>query len=1187
MRFCGNCGTRLVEVSAVPTPANVPVEPLPVHTEEAPAIDPEKIGVMTGTDLIERFRQEGLEASGQRRSVTILFVDLTGYTSLSEQLSDEELYEFVQKYIRLLVNDVYKYEGMVDKLTGDGLMALFGAPIAHENNAERAVRAALDMVADVTRLSTELNIQGRDLRIHVGLNAGTVIVGGMGSDGLMNYTAIGDSVNLSRRLEEAAGPGMILVSENVYRQTSRLFNFETLPPLSLKNVSKPVTAFQVLGSKERPGSMRGIEGLRAPMIGRDNEFGQVKKTVDRLVNYQTGGVILLVGEGGMGKSRLTSELKSILEYDRLHVMEGQSLTYRKSIPYWIFQDMLRNYMGVATDAPGNLLQQRLAETAQDILADETREKLPYLEHLFSFQPSDPQAVERIQYLDPGQLRQQVFLALRDLLVGISHRRPLLMILEDLHWADDASLDMIRFLIDSTRSAPVLIYAISRPFEGGAVQAIHERAQQRLIDRYIYLRLQALPPDQSAELLQALLSIRNLPESLCKQIIERSAGLPFYLEEILRMMIERNIIQRDGDQWRLTNGADSSVMGVPETLQGLILTRFDRLAPAQRRLLQTASVVGYQFSTQVLSQVLLGQMDGISHSEIYDTLRLLSEREFIVPLGTVEISTGPEAPGSDKSYQFKHVLVSDAVYSTLLQRDRRDLHTRVGDSIERIYAGRLDNFIEVLAGHFLRSPHLNRALYYLILAGQKAARSYANEQALLLFRQALELLPNTEHTQDQIVKIHAGLGDALLTAGDYSGARGHYIHAMEELGIPGKTGQLNSLNNSSVLKTFRGTEIVRMLSQLYRKIGKTHESQGDYEKALVYLQSAQTVLRSDQDAFALEQANTLNDTGWIFFRRGNLEQAEILLAEGLRMAEESGQIDVTASILNRLAGIYFQRDSVEPALDYLERSLHLREEIGDVVAVARSYNNLGLINWKQGLLQNALDNFDRSFHLQANLGDIEGQIVLHTNMGLIEMDCGNLLDAQRHFQEALETAGQIGHFYHVCMARMHLALLNVYAGHWSTVLEYAQSSLSGFQELGVTENMLDINVSLGWAYLNLGDEGRASEIQERLRSLLSDENGTASPSEGQGRAYRLLARFASERSDLAGARVALEKSAMVFEQLGGELERSRSLVELGNLLTAYGQIDQAKSLFSEARSVFTKMGAKLELSRMASIEQNLI
>lgn len=1178
MRFCGNCGTRLV--SASPVGVESGGQDLPV-SDRAPSIDPERLGVMTGADLLERFQQAGLEASGQRRSVTVLFVDLTGYTNLSEELSDEELYELVQKFIRVLVNAVYKYEGMVDKLTGDGLMALFGAPIAHENNAERALRSAIDMQMEVERLSRELDLKGRDLRIHIGLNAGTVIVGGLGSDSMMNYTAIGDSVNLARRLEEAAGPGEILVSESVFRKTYRLFDFEVVPALSLKNISRKVNAYRVIGPKAQPGQVRGLEGLHAPMIGRENEFNQVLGMVDRLVTARQGSVVLLVGEGGIGKSRLTSELKAHLNRDEVSVLEAHSLTYRKAIAYWIFQDMLRAYLGLDLEAPQAEVRSRLSEKVRQVLGSAGAEKLPYLEHMLGLEPSDPYAAGRIRYLDAGQLRQQIFLAVRDLLVAEAHRRPLLLILEDLHWADEASLALIRFILDSIRTAPLLIFAISRPFEGGAVQAIHQRAYERLADRYAYIRLQALPFEKLNQLLEALLSVPELPESFRQQIIQRSAGLPFYLEEILRMLIENDVLYFDssGDggagQWRLSPGADIRTIGVPDTLQGLILTRFDRLSPVVRKVLQTASVVGYQFHGQVLRHVfesLLadGQIEVLQDGEGFEeALQLLVEREFVIPQ--------PSAANVDDNYVFKHVLVSDAVYSTLLQRDRRDLHTRAAQAIEVVYAGRLDGQIEVLASHYLRSPLLDRALHYLILAGQKAARSFVNEQARQHFAQALELLPKVAHSYKQAVQVHMGLGDALLTAGEYPAARDQYTRATEALASGIQSGVSGGDCGEPGSESIPQAACIRMQSVLARKIGQTYERQGEYETALECLQRAQSLLDQHSDSYVTDQASILCDIGWIWFRRGDLDQAETLFLKALALSETVDQPDVLASVLNRLAGIYFQRDAPEQASAYLERSLMLREQIGDVVAVARSYNNLGLLSWKKGDLASALENFTHSFELQSNLGDVEGVIELHTNMGLIEMDRGNLEDSERHFQHALEMAGQIGHLYHVSLARLHLSLLNLYAGNWHKVLDYAQSSLRGFQELRVTEHLIDLTMLFGWAYLGLGDEGHLEDALNRLDDLMEQAGG---PSESEGRAMRLKGVIARRRGDLDQAKDALEKSISVFTQLGSQIEKARSLVELGCVCQLAGESSVEK--FNEAKRIFEQTGAKFDLEKLNKI-----
>jgi predicted ATPase/class 3 adenylate cyclase len=1161
MRFCGDCGTRLSPVDG-PAPAqphttgddlrSVRVEtgvlqprhsPAGRSTTVGPSIDSSRMGVMTGADLLERFKQAGIEAAGQRRNVTVLFVDLTGYSHLSEELSDEVLYDLVQRFIRVLADDVYKYEGMVDKFTGDGLMALFGAPIAYENNAERAIRSAIDMQADVARLSEEIEeLHGRSLRVHIGLNAGSVIVGGIGSDAYMNYTAIGDVVNLARRLEETADGGTILVSESVQRQTRRLFDFETLAPRHMKGIQREVTAYRVIGAKEKPGSVRGLDGLRAPMIGRENELNQMMSMADSLVKQRQGGVVLLLGEAGMGKSRLTAELRAGLNPVEVRILEGHSLTYRKSIAYWIFQDVLRNYLGVTADTPANEIQQRLTDEVKLAFGQgsEWRERLPYLEHLLAIEPSDLAASRRIQYLDAGQLRQQIFLAVRDLLVVEARRKPILLILEDLHWADDASLELLSFLLESTLRVPLLIYAISRPFEGGAVQAVRERARQRLANHFLLLHLQALPPDQSKQLFHALLTIPDLPEALREGIIQRAAGSPFYLEEILRMLIENNVIYLDGIHWRMSPGADPGAIGVPDTLQGLILTRFDRLPPVQRRVLQTAAVIGYQFSADVLGRVL----EPMAEVEISSALEWLQEREFI----------RPEAGSFGAEFIFKHVLVSDAVYSTLLQRDRRELHSRVGEAIETLYAGRLDNQVELLASHFLRSPLLDRALRYLILAGEKAARDFANEQARQHYVQALGLLPRVQYSQDQALQIHMGLGDALVIAGEYQAARDHYQMALEQIGDQADDA------------------VIRQRSVLLRKVGITFERQGDYEKSLARLYAAEQVLAGSQADFLIERANIFNDIGWIHSRRGNLEQAGTHLLRALDLAEQGSQLDVIASILNRLGGICYQRGDLSQAARYLARSLELREKIGDIVAVARSYNNLGLLCWRQSDLDGALNNFNHALRLQSNLGDVEGQLELQMNIGLIEIDRGNLPEAGKHIQEALESAESIGHSYYVGYANEHLSLLYNYQGQYATALKHGQKSLASFNEIGVQDHLVDVHTFIGQASLGLADLTGAQESARMVLSLL--DGGAGRGTESEGRALRMLGGLACAHQDWKAAQSFYERSEQVFTQVGNQVERARTLLELSNLAATCGQAGPAVGYQNDAREILTRLGVNL-------------
>ena len=589
MRFCGNCGTRLDDA---------------VGAGSFNADAPEQLGVLMGVDLIQRLQTAGIEAAGQRRNVTVLFADLTGYTALSGRIDSEDLFEIVQRYVNLLIKSVYKYEGIIDKLTGDGIMALFGAPISHENNAERAVRAALDMQVDVTQLSRDLKVSmGAELSMRVGLHSGLVVVGGVGSNLMMDYTAIGDTVNLAHRIEEAAPPGSILISESVYRQTHALFDCQQISVLNPKGIAYPVTAFRVVGPKIQPRLLRGLDGLRAPLTGRDKELTRLMSIADDLYRKDQGQFVLITGEAGLGKSRLTSEFKALLEAQNPVILEGQSLAYRRSISYWMFLDLIYHYLGATQATPSSQVRERLIQLVYRALDTKAAEFLPFIEHLLSLPHSDPAAAERLSYLDAGQLRQQTFIGVRNLFLAEAYRQPVIFILEDLHWADEASLGLLRYLIEAIPQAPFLIVGISRRIENKALLDLVDWAKDHLGKRYHQIDLQSLSDDQSERLLIQLLDIPKLPRDVQKQILQRASGIPFYLEEILRMLIDAEAIQRVNGRWQLIPGTDVVSMGVPENLEGLILARFDRLNNHQRRILQIASVIGKNFSRTVLGSVL--------------------------------------------------------------------------------------------------------------------------------------------------------------------------------------------------------------------------------------------------------------------------------------------------------------------------------------------------------------------------------------------------------------------------------------------------------------------------------------------------------------------------------------------------------------------------------------------------------
>ncbi|MBN2047526.1 MAG: tetratricopeptide repeat protein [Anaerolineaceae bacterium] len=1141
MRYCGACGT-LLSTAAPP--------------DQSPGLS-EQLGTMMGSDLLERFRQAGLEASGQRRNVTVLFVDLSGFTPLSESLEPDVLYELVQKFIRVLADDVYKYEGMVDKLTGDGLMALFGAPIAYENNTERAMRAALDMLEDVRRLSLQLSeeLNGHELHIHVGINDGSVIVGGVGSNHLMNYTAIGDTVNIASRLESASEQDQILVSDDAYRRTAPLFNFREPQHLTLKGVSETIVVHQLVSPKASPGSTRGMRELKSQFIGRKSELTRVNRVIQNLHRKKQGGLVLVIGEAGIGKSRLMREAKSSLDEENLIIIEGTSLTYRKSIPYWIFRDALRRYLQLHQTATEEELKDRIHSVVNELLDDRAKSVLPYVEYMLSLPISDPQTARSIQYLNAEQLQLRIFLSMRQLLSAAAKIKPVLLILDDLHWADESSLDLINFLVDVARNEPILIYGISRPFEGGSVDKIRNHALNVLPKKqFTTIELQTLDPIDTNELFNTLLSLPNFPESFRAEIIQRSAGLPLYMEEIIRMLIEDEVIYYEDDQWKMNSEIDPVELGVPETLQGLILTRFDRLSITERNVIQTAAVNGNPFSVAVLKKVL----NRFTSSEIDDILNRLTDRQFIYPLTN----------GSVRRYQFRHGLVSDAIYSTLLQRERKNLHGKVARAIESFNPTSTDDLVELLAHHYNNSAELDKALHYSIIAGQKAMHGYANEQARQHFVTALSLLTKVGYTTEQAYNIQTGLGDILVVIGEYPAARRHYSTALEIVLEDGSTHWL------------------RQQSKLHRKIASTFERQGDYEKALGRLQAAEMALNEMSDDSPIEYSQIFNDIGWIYFRRGNMDQAEELLKKSLDLVEHTEAYDVISSIYNRLGGIYFLKGDMDLSTTYVQRSLQLREQLGEVASVARSYNNLGLIAWKRGVLDEAQKNFEKSSRLQEDLGDIEALIELNANLGLLHLDQGNMQSAENYLLEATDKAKQIGHPHHLSSVYLNLTELYLLTENWERALQHIKLAQKEAERTGGNEFSLTIQVNFGLAYLGLGKIDQAkTAVEESLTLIENTEKSQASvPRDDQGRLFLLRGRIAEHEKNFEQAFNCYDEGQRIFESTDHPLQVGRMLTAKGLLRLSEDRKQEAETLFDQAEEIFTSHGARRELDYLRHVRQ---
>jgi class 3 adenylate cyclase len=562
-------------------------------------------------------QRERLE--GERKLVTALFTDIVGSTTLAEMMDPEDWRDVVSGAHARVSEAVYRYEGTIAQLLGDGVLAFFGAPLAHEDDAERALRAALDILDSVHAYAADLRRRNltSDFQLRIGLNTGIVVVGDIGSDLHMEYLAIGDTVNLAARMQSAAAPDSILISENTYRHVSSLFDFEDRGKIAVKGKVEAVQVYAVVRGRKGAARQRGISGLASPMVGRRREFATLGQVFDDL-QMGKGGIVTISGEAGLGKSRLLAEWRrTILPARRegegedrpvAHWVEGHSLSYGAAVAYHLGIDLLRALLGVAPDASEEDLHAALRQGAGSLFpaGDEGRQVYAFLGHLLGLK-IDEDAAARVKYLDGPALQNRYVAAFKAYLSALAHAAPTILVVEDIHWADPSSVELGLHILPMAAEAPIVFVMVTRPDQEAAGWRLVKAAREIPGVSAIELHLSPLSHDDSQQLVSNLLDVTALPGSLRQLVQAKAEGNPFYVEEVIRMLIDRGILQRQDGVWTVTR--DLKEIEIPDTLQGVIMARIDRLPEDAKRTLQIAAVIGRRFQVKVLEAVLRNSTSG--------------------------------------------------------------------------------------------------------------------------------------------------------------------------------------------------------------------------------------------------------------------------------------------------------------------------------------------------------------------------------------------------------------------------------------------------------------------------------------------------------------------------------------------------------------------------------------------------
>jgi adenylate cyclase len=992
---------------------------------------------------------------GERRIVTMLFCDVKGSTAMAEQLDPEEWTEIMNEVFEHLIAPVYHYEGTLARLMGDAILALFGAPIAHEDDPQRAVLAGLEIVQ---RMEKYQQRSGRELNVRVGINTGLVVVGEVGSDLRVEYTAMGDAVNLAARMEQTDIPGTIQVAESTYKLVESLFEFEPLGGIEVKGKSEPVTVYRVLNPRRAPGSWRGLSayGVKTPLIGRDEELGELMRAFERNLRGRTQ-VVSLIGEAGAGKSRLVREFferlqaESRLQDAGVRVWRAVCSSLGQQT-YGVPAALVRDAIGLAEEDPADVIQQKLVTHLQTLGApsEEINQMVPAISHLLGVAARD----DRLRFLEPEQLKRQLILAVRNLMELELNDGPLILVVEDLHWADAASAETLRYLIERLGEHRLLLLLAHRPdFDPGALAG--GRATHTAI------RLAPLSDDASRLLLDAFFGSHadGIPDRVRELVVAGASGNPLYAEEIVRGLIQSGALKRDGDGWVCTT--DVAELDVPPSVQGLLLARLDRLPPDTLHFAQEAAVIGSTFDETLLRAV-------CSQPESLDAhLDDLDEGEVVERL--------PRSTGSTSRYRFTHALVQEVAYQSILLRRRAALHGQVAETLKHMLDGapeRLED-LEALGHHFSLSDHKDEGARYLIAAGDRARSLYANEDAARHYERALEALKACDAD-----RCRAEWLAACERLGDVVGRYGHIEDALarfgEALAVAEEAGDLT------------------LQARLQSQIGPPHWDAGDRNRALAEYRAGLALL--DNQTEHIELANLYQEMGRLAFRVGDNQQAVEWAERALQMSKQlaAGAEDGTetaiamAQAYTTLGTALARLGRLDEAVQYVEQSLAVAQESELPQVACRAYTNLGVLYCMVDPTR-AIRVCLEGLELARTIGDLGYQSRLYANLASAYCNFTGQCEDEgiAPAQLSIELDRQLG-------LHDHLAVPLIVLGQIYQCHEDAELALGCYREaLTVAEDIREPQLlfpcydGLATLYLDAGDFEEAEAYMRKGEQVCAD------------------------------------------------------------------------------------------------------
>lgn len=1118
-RFCGSCGAPLGLGAGTPTPDAY----TPPHIARL---------ILGSRSALE----------GERKQVSVLFCDLAGSTTIAERLGADAMHQVLQRFFEHALGEIHRYEGTVNQFLGDGLMALFGAPVAHEDHGRRAVLAGLAIQRTITEHRAEF--QGADLHLRIGINTGPVVVGRIGDNLRMDYTAVGDTTNLASRIQGLAEPGYVYATAATHDLVPDAFDWEALGERKVKGRVEPVTVYRASTARRQDGGLQ----VHAPLIGRQEDLAALHAAIAGASGTGTGRIIAIIGEPGLGKSRLLEEARRADEAHGVLWLEGRALSFGQTLSYWPFLDLLRRWLAVTEETPAGEIYAVLRTRLEDEVGDETDDLLPYLATMLGL-PVEAALEDRVRFLDGQAMGLQIFRAARRLVEQLAARRTVVLVFEDLHWADASTTELLEHLLPLTDDLPIVMIGTSRPDRHTAAGRLAEVAAASHPERYQELRLRPLPDDDGAALVGHLLAGAEAAD-LRRRVIARAEGNPYFAEEVVRALISTGAVVRDeaSGGWRVTDAAER--IAIPGTIQGVIVARVDRLDDDVKQVLKVASVIGRSFLYKVLDaldeagQALDSYLAGLQQLELIRERRRQPELEFL----------------------FTHALVQEATYDSILVERRRHLHLEVATAIERLFPDRLDEFAGVLAHHFTAAEEWDRAQHYLFRAGDQAGRMAGDAEALARYRQALDAYAKVYGDRwdpfDRAV-LERKVGEAVFGRGDFDTAADHFKRAAELLGAP--------YPKRSALRNRIGAELARQMLRhpLGRRLGSYRPGSIDpvlEERCRLYYLIGWMDLFRDQEQLTLDVLLQLNTAergaGPAYVVRGAMSVGimfDILGQPGTARRYHDWAMHLSEDLDNPTA----LADAWQGLAWHHVYAGRLEEGHAASYRSAEAYGSAGQIHYWGGAVGTAmhierytgrLDQMRSDAGKVLRAGDEAGDPMLrgwgHQATAFAERVSGDIDAAAERVETALAIYRPVPSYGSVAEATADLAACRLAQGRVDEAIELYREAV-GVLDAHALRNFEGAAPRAGLAEAlarraESGDGGRDADLKEADAAAALTRKHAGSFHVGMPNAARVSGLVRWHRGDQTGARKAWHEGLAAARASGARYDEARILRELGRL-----------------------------------------